>query len=313
MRIALHADGGSSVGLGHLGRCVALAQAFREAGARPEFVDLAPECRPWLRALGFTDAPLSSRRWDLAIGDSYRLSAAGWRRLGAAARRLLVIDDGGRFAGRCDFLLNGHVYAAGLAYRARGASLLLGPAFFPMRREYWKSGKQRPAHGRARRVVVTLGAGDTSGLAARCAAAAAEALPGAAVTLVAGPLSRQDRVASPSVERLGPQVSLRPLLERADIVICAGGQTLYEAAFCGAPAVVLRLAANQDGNIDGMAAAGTALSAGSPSVAGFRRRLSRLLRSLDRNRPLRERMAQAGRAVVDGLGACRVAAAVAAS
>src|SRR5947207_916996 len=106
MRIGLYADGGASVGLGHIGRCAALAQAFQRAGADAVFVDLAVECRPWARKHGFSWASASSGRWDLIVVDSYRIKDAAWLLLRSRARTMLVIDDFGTLSKPCDWILN---------------------------------------------------------------------------------------------------------------------------------------------------------------------------------------------------------------
>lgn len=308
MRIGLHADGGLGVGLGHLGRCAALAHAFRKLGGEPVLLDLAPQCRPWARAQGLAWTDASASHWDLVVGDSYRLTASGWARLRRRGRRLLVIDDFGTFSRPCDWVLNGHVYASRPLPRAPlGASLLLGPAFLPLRKEYWKPARPRRASGRIKRVLVTMGGGAGAPAAAQAAAIAAKALPHAEIQAITGPFAA-------SAGRTGARViwhrelpSLRAALETSDVVICNGGQTMYEAAFAGTPALAARLARNQEGNLRGLAAAGCAIALGGPSLPRFAKMLTAALRRLDRSPALRRSMGAAGQALIDGRGALRVA------
>jgi spore coat polysaccharide biosynthesis predicted glycosyltransferase SpsG len=308
MRIGIHADGGRAVGLGHLGRCAALAQAYRALGARVEFVDENAESRAWLAARGFRSVRAGAGRRDLIVADSYRLPPAGWQRLRRTARRSLFVDDLGRFRGESDWILNGHADAPLLRFAARpGASLLLGPAFVPLRREYWAPVRPRAVRPRIGRLLVTLGGGKGAAAAVRAALAAAAALPRAEITAVLASGAAVPSRAPANVAWRGPVASLRPLLEACDAVVCAGGQTLYEAACAGAPAVAARLAANQDGNLAGMSALGSAVLAGAPSAREFPRRLAAALKRLDASPALRRRMSDAGRAAVDGLGAARVA------
>lgn len=314
MRIGLHADGGPGVGLGHVGRCAALAQAYLSLGAKPVFVDVPAACVPWLSARGFRCASSRSRRWDLLVVDSYRLRPAVWERLRRRGTRSLVVDDLGRFAGNCDWLLNGHAYAPSLRFRARpGAGMMLGPDYIPLRREYWRSAPRRRASARLRRVLVTLG-GVSARRAVEIGIAAATTLPHAKITVVLGPLSgvRGLPPPPPNLEWRDQVPSLRPLLLKADAAVCAGGQTLYEAACVGTPALGVRLAANQDGNLSSLGAAGTILPLPGPGARGFSTVLRAGLRRLDRSPRLRAGMSAAGRSLVDGGGALRVARATAA-
>lgn len=308
MRIGLHADGGLGVGLGHLGRCTALAHAFRKLGGKPVLLDLAPQCRPWARAQGLSWTGASAARWDLVVGDSYRLTKAGWARLRRHGRRLLVIDDFGTFSGPCDWILNGHVYASRpLLRNPIGASLLLGPAFLPLRREYWKPARLRRASGRIKRVLVTMGGGASAAAAARAAEIAAEVLPHAEIQAIAGPFSNAAGRAVANVAWQRELPSLRAALEDSDVVICNGGQTMYEAAFAGTPALAARLARNQEGNLRGLTAAGCALALGGPALPRYALLLAAALRRLDRSPALRRSMGDAGRTLIDGRGALRVA------
>ena len=303
MRIALKADGGAKVGFGHLGRCAALAQAFAALGERPVFVDVPAECREWLKGLGLRSGVLGRARWDVLVADSYRLTPAQFRSLRRRARTLLVIDDLGDHAGACDWVLNGHVDAAKLSFQAVAGGLLLGPKFVPLRREYWRAAEPKAVSGRIKRLLVSLGGAPDRALIESVLKAAADALPDAEICAVGlGPEGRNGRVV-----RHGRLASLRPLFERCDAAISAGGQTLYEAAFTGTPVVAIELVANQAGNVRGMSAAGAALDAGRPG-RDFASGLVRRLRRLDRERALRARMSAAGRRLVDGLGAPRVAA-----
>ena len=45
-RIAIRADGGGEIGLGHVMRCSALAGAFNSQGQRPLFITATPEYLP---------------------------------------------------------------------------------------------------------------------------------------------------------------------------------------------------------------------------------------------------------------------------
>ncbi|MDE2236931.1 MAG: hypothetical protein KGK30_03490 [Elusimicrobia bacterium] len=278
------ADAGGSAGCGHLGRCLALAQAFEALGQRPVLLDVPPKARGWLKARGGRTAAFAGR-WDVLIADSYRFSKSDLLRLRARARAFLAVDDSGRFTAPCDWILNGHLYARSIAFRApASAGLLLGPKFLPLRREYWTPPRPRHCPPRVRRVLLTLGGNPQPALLARVRDIVARALPKA------------------RLETATDVPCLRPLLERCELCVCAGGQTLYEALLTGAPTVALELAPNQRANLSAAAEAGAAVNAGVPGP-----RLGALLRRLDRDAALRRALAGRGPSLIDGSGALRVA------
>jgi len=286
-------DAGPGVGLGHLTRCVALAQAFRRRGARIRFVCADPAGARWLRGLGFavasrfTDGP-----WDLAVLDTYRLAEPVFRKVRAASRRVLVIDDLGRAPRGTDWILNSSPAADASWYASSGAKLLLGPRFHPLREEFLKPASRRPARFSAASVLVTLGGGQPCARFECVLDVVREAVPSAHVRTVRGGASA---------------AAMRRLMLGCDLAVSGTGQTAYELAACGLPAVLIRLADNQRNNERGMVRGGAAVSAGAFGSTGFPRRLRRLVRHLADDGSLRRRMGARGRALVDGRGATRVA------
>jgi len=309
MRIGIRADGGKGVGLGHLSRCMALAEAFGYYGAEPVFLDVAPECRSWVRQRGWRLARGKEARWDLIVADSYRFTLPQMRGMRRSARSVLAFDDSGGFRGPCDWILNSHVYAHSLTYpHAAGKGLLLGPRFHPMRRAFWGDPKTRGAASRIRQVVVALGGGAFDSFLEAIVAATTRALPGRDIHVLKGPLSPGPRLpAGLSVTLHDSPREVRPVLERGDVAISAGGQTLYELVRLGIPTIALSLVENQASNVAGMVGLGAAISVPAPQVPGFAASLGRVLRKLDRRPRQRDEMSQRQRALIDGRGALRVA------
>ena len=99
--------------------------------------------------------------------------------------------------------------------------------------------------------------------------------------------------------------SLLDLLLAADLVVCAGGQTMLEAAAAGAPCIAVPLVENQVDQVRRLADAGGVRLAARGDVAGA---VSELAGEYAARRALSER----GQREVDGFGALRVAYAIAA-
>src|SRR5262245_26913105 len=134
MTLAIRADADARVGLGHVMRCVALAEAWHRTGGEsilftavpPQFVRAAAERRgvsvrphasadaAWLALLEWVRAHPGA--W--VVLDSYELGRDAHRSIRGAGARLLVIDDGAAQADfDCDILVNQNPGAGGIGYR----------------------------------------------------------------------------------------------------------------------------------------------------------------------------------------------------
>jgi spore coat polysaccharide biosynthesis predicted glycosyltransferase SpsG len=101
-----------------------------------------------------------------------------------------------------------------------------------------------------------------------------------------------------------------PLMSRCDLALTAAGQTLYELAALGRPAVAIEMAANQRPQLAALQQAGTVIAAGAATDQDIADCAATRLAELARDRVSLSRMAAAGRALIDGRGARRVAEAV---
>ena len=171
--------------------------------------------------------------------------------------------------------------------------------------------------GAVQRLLLTVGGADPGAVTERLLSAARRALPQAAVDVIVGPFAtRADARRARAREHGGAVVlhedpkDVRVLMLGADVAISGGGQTLYELAATGTPAVAIRLADNQTLNLRNLQAAGMLLWAGDAGDADLETMVTSALMVLAENRGRRTEMSRRGRALVDGRGAARVAAAV---
>jgi spore coat polysaccharide biosynthesis predicted glycosyltransferase SpsG len=291
--VAVIADAGPQVGLGHLARGSAIAAALRARGVEVTCHGLGAEealtlddlrWEPLADVAAATAAPPSA-----VVLDSYRPGDA-WPQAGAP---LVAFADGAA-------VRPGTALAVTIGPRPAGAPVLAGLEYAPLRRAFWGLPRAR-AREAVERVLVSTGGGDVGDAAARATAAVRRALPDATVALVRGPQSRNP--APEGVELVVGAVSLRDELERADLLVAAAGQTALEAAAVGLPAVLCALVDNQRANAAALRDAGAAVV-----VDGLGPGLDRALRALDAA-VLAELSARA-QAAVDGYGALRIAYAV---
>ena len=103
---------------------------------------------------------------------------------------------------------------------------------------------------------------------------------------------------------------MRDLMLACDVAITGGGQTTYELAATGTPGLAIRLADNQTGNLRGLSAHGAIRWVGDATDGDLKNKLLDALQDLAENREKRTEMNRAGRRLVDGRGAKRVAQAI---
>lgn len=334
--LLIRADANSRIGAGHVMRCLALAQAWQDAGGQVVFAMTpdAPAIERRLEAEGMkivhaTATPGShddanqtaelARHHDApwVIADGYDFGADFQRIVKEAKLALLVVDDYGH-ADRyyADGILNQNMHAREDLYAGRepNTRLLLGPRHALLRREFVDRARESWSYADvARRVLVTLGGGDDDGLTARVVDALARAdIPDLEARIVAGPASSGNESIRQAIGRSSGDVRLLTdatdmpgLMAWADVAVSAGGSTCWELAFMGLPPLILVRADNQVGIAAGLDAGGFGINLGVPDDMSMARLPGELVRLLDDSN-LRQRMSRKGRALVDGKGAGRV-------
>ncbi|WP_308916537.1 UDP-2,4-diacetamido-2,4,6-trideoxy-beta-L-altropyranose hydrolase [Jannaschia sp. LMIT008] len=327
-RVLIRADAAIDIGAGHVARCLALAGALRDRGARVSFAcaDRPGHMMDAVRAGGFAcnalpvmpedaDAAATARLArdaDRVIVDHYDLGAA-WE--AAMSVPVMTIDDVGRDH-RCDILLDQNLGAAAADYADRvpaDALLLIGPDHALLRPDFERARDAALTARRdraARRLLVTMGGtdpGDTTGWALD---ALAGHPPAAALdlTVVLGP-------AAPHLDAVRIRVEAWPgparllvgtdrmaaLMAEADLAVGAAGSTSWERCCLGLPAATLAWADNQRGIARALDRAGAARAVAQDDAA-LRGAVDTLL-----DDDARAAMTAAAAALCDGQGAGRVA------
>ncbi|MCC6642348.1 MAG: UDP-2,4-diacetamido-2,4,6-trideoxy-beta-L-altropyranose hydrolase [Deltaproteobacteria bacterium] len=324
-------DGGARIGIGHVTRCGALAAALEERGWRCWFATTR-ETAPLLSARRAIIVPAGSRgakavarvvsakQIDCLVVDHYGLDAAFERAARATARMVVVIDDLGDRPHDCDVIVDpGPLRRVGhrAGRSAGGARLLSGLRHALLRQEI---ADLRRGHGRRRaesrgHLLVTMGGADPAGLSGSILAALpADSETGLRTVLVVGPANRQRGKLVGAAAARGLEVVVDPpdlprRMAAASLVITAGGTTCWELACLGVPAIVAVAAENQRRGARAMRRAGAGIVFEDTSERAVRG-IAAAVRRLARDHPRRRRMASAGRRLVDGRGAARVAQAV---
>jgi spore coat polysaccharide biosynthesis predicted glycosyltransferase SpsG/L-amino acid N-acyltransferase YncA len=341
MRVLVLCDGGGPLGVGHVIRSLALAEAAVAAGHQVVVAGQfeGPFLLGQLEAAPVEVLPLGA---PVAGGDPQQVIAL----VGRARPAVLHVDSYGALerlgeivasAGFGDLLLSNMedgtfgrrpadvvvdpTLGAEHSHRPQDGStwLLRGSRYTPVRQRVIDArrpaadaaSEEEPEGGQvARSVLVVMGGTDPVGLAPVAVGLLARTGLALEVTAIAvGENARRVRDAAEgsalSLTVLDPVDGLAELMARHDLVISAAGTSVWELCCLGVPAAVAWAVDNQRAGYDAVVAAGAAVGLGGPGLGADERAVD-LLRGALTDARVRADLVRAGRAVVDGLGAWRV-------
>lgn len=314
----IRCEAGGTTGLGHAVRCSALAGRLHQAGWRVSVAisdtgyaavpDLA--ALPRLRPEAAVETPA-----DLVILDGYDFGIELEQKFRRAGRKLLVIDDAPTRPHEAHILLDSTLGRTADEYEsvAPSACVLAGAAYVPLRPAFRRARAERWQRFKAesqppvQRVLVSFGGTDPLDHTGKVLTALAEHAPALTFVVVMGPSAAHlESVRTQVAELPGAELHIAPadmagLMAGCDLALGAGGTSSWERCCLGLPTLVLIIAENQRPGAERLAASGAAWLI-DDTLDAIADRFAALLA----DSPARAKMAEAGRALIDGRGLDRV-------
>lgn len=276
----IRADGNTDIGMGHVMRCLSVAEAAAAAGQEPVFITADEGCRSMIEERGFrvivlhTDykdmmSELSALTalfcpGDVLLVDSYQAGRAYYLSLRKVVKVACFEDMGQPYP--VDLLINYNIYAPDLAqnYKAQQnermtsdiypGRVLLGVEYMPLRKAF----QGAPAYkvsDKVKNVTITTGGSDPYFAADAFADVILKdgflSAQGIRLHLVSGPFNRyaeelKRRYQACETVTIHENVKdMKKLLTGSDVVISATGSTIYEVSALGVPMIVFYFAENQ--------------------------------------------------------------------
>jgi len=308
--------------------------ALEELGMVSVFLtNREPRVRDRVRRCGFEsytlDTPVSWDENDLkdavtlasrqqcrvVVVDSDHEGAHYLQELRRAGLFVCAIEDFAPHPFPCQLVVNGDAHARQVSYQSTSGDTrwLLGPEYSLLRPEFWHVAP-RMVRGEVRNILVMLGGADPYNLMPSILEAV-DRLPGSfTLTAVIGPFFEHRAEVESAVQRAGHPArvihspdAVRDLMVEADLAVSAGGQTLYELARVGCPAVSIQISANQEGQSQVFHDAGFIRAVGRVDDPGIVDTIGEAVRDLLHDAGARASMGTAGQRMIDGQGALRVA------
>lgn len=338
----IRADGNEKIGMGHIMRCLAIAEALRKRGAEVLFLtaDEKPvkliEERGFAAKILFTyydemevelpqllsifmgDGGSAQQEKPKILVDSYFVTEFYLKNLGLSAK-VILMDDEKRAVYPCDGLVNYNIYGKTLGYEKEYPSktkLFLGCGYMPLREQF--RGRSYEVRDKAEHVLLTTGGGDGCHMALAVAGrllSEGQEKTGLTWHIVCGPYQPDTKeleklaVKNDMLQIHKNMADLSGLMENCDIAVSAAGGTLYELCSIGVPTVGFYFAENQRKNMEAFGKLTPVMNAGDFSVYP-ERVLDFILKEVEilcGEKELREKISRAMRSIVDGKGADRLA------
>lgn len=299
MRVLLICDGGGPIGVGHVIRSLALAEAAVAAGHE---VKVAGQFEGSFVQDQLASAPVEVTRLPASMAEGGVTPASARGALTELVQRyepdLLHVDsyapvdrpagsfvlsnmEDGPFGRRPADVVVDPTFGAEIAARPDDGSiwLLRGSRFTPIRQRVLDARRSAEVVGTmgdssssvARSVLVVMGGTDPVGLApAAVGLLARTGLPLDVTVIAVGEDAEQVHAAAVgsrlSVNVLAPVDDLATVMARQDLVISAAGSSVWELCCIGVPMALIWAVTNQRSGYDRVVAAGAAMGLGGPDL-----------------------------------------------
>lgn len=294
--IYIRADANPNIGMGHIMRCLSIADAFHMVDKSPVFIIADEQVLSLISERGYEariihsdykDMEAELPLWepqgiepdDIIIIDSYYVTSNYLKslknRVGKNGK-IVYIDDRASFPYPVDILINYNAFAKDSTYKSLYRSstadipqLILGCSFTPLRGMFRGVTKKKQPE-KVKNILISTGGADKLHLSISLIRILLEKkseknrtyhfLIG---TMNADKEEIRDLVAGHNNLILHENVlDMRGLLEKMDLAVSAAGSTLYEICACGIPLITYTCADNQIPGAEAFKTLGLAINIG---------------------------------------------------
>lgn len=327
MKIAIRADGGSKIGMGHIMRTLVLAKELAKANdvfyicrVDEPLSDIYSPGIIKIKKQGFHVVTidennilgeLSNIQADILITDSYDVDENYFNETKKIFKYTGYIDDMNLYYFNVDFLINQNINAEDLNYRVNNnTKLFLGPKYTMLREEF-KNVPKKIIKKKVEDILITVGGADPNNVTGKILSYA-KALNYKFHVVVGPSFNTVNELKQYEQEnkniKLYFNANMFQLMQKCDLAISACGSTLYELSSCGVPTLGVIIVDNQLG------IGNKFYDMGLIGNLGWYKDLNkhRMISSIDEicnNWAYRKGISELSRNLVDGMDVARIAAA----
>ena len=324
--VFIRADANPNIGMGHIIRCLSIADSFSAKGHMVTFVLADDKMDDFVKQHGYKTVILHSvytrmdeELWpemdtEIIIVDSYYVTASYLWNLRKKAGLLVYMDDMNAFSYPVDVVVNYNAYGPYLDYESAYIGtdrplFILGPAYAPLRRMF-RGIEKKIQRKVAEDVLISTGGSDPEHISLKFIMTGPT---GFRYHILLGNMN-QDREeierwaqGNPGIVLHENVTDMKNLISRMDIAVSAAGSTLYEICACGVPLITFSFADNQIPGAKAFEKLGLAICVGDMrEEADPSRRILSAVEKLGNDYERRTNIGIRMQELVDGLGADRL-------
>lgn len=267
--VCFRVDGNSVIGIGHIMRCLAIAEQIRIMGGNAVFVLADDSAASIIANRGFEVFCLNSK-WNELNGeissfrmmlreknictvlvDSYYVTDEYLKAIRENAS-VCYIDDFNNLEYRVDVMINYNIYGDEVGYlRKKYKQMYIGPFFAPLRSEFMNK-KERVYKG-IEKILISTGGTDEYNVVGNILDSFSKRSDFLEKDFycILGRFNmnvtelKEKHAGNSNVHFLVDINNISHYMDMCDVAITAGGSTCYELCACGLPAILYTLADNQ--------------------------------------------------------------------
>lgn len=347
--IGIRADGNNQIGIGHIMRCMTIAEALQNMGEEVMFLIADRSCEELIKSRGFDvciletafdnmdsefallEDVLKRAKINCVLVDSYYATQEYLKNLRKKVFTV-YLDDMDAYNYPVDVLINYNVFAEASDYpygvkytdgrqdmlqmKSGVPVVLAGPGYAPVRREFLH--RQDIKKEEVKNILLSLGGSDAYNLSYKIAEKLLSAT-NACLKIVCGPFNlHKDTLYELAQKNNRVRVyenvkEMWKLMENCELAVSAAGSTMCELAVSGVPAVTFSFVENQRRIAMAFAQKQAAVSIGHyvpDEEEIFLEKAAAEVDKLCKNADKRIQLAGRAREMVDGRGAERIAGAI---
>lgn len=318
--IYIRADGGISIGMGHIMRTLTLANKFRKFGYCVVYLcENKAEFESGINQIkdnGFEVILLPNDKVDSIINenlqkdclmiDSYNVNEEYFDKAKQYFKVVGYFDDMNLYYFNVDFIINQNLGSELLKYNANeNTTMFLGNKYTMIRDEFFKA-KRKNINKKVENILITLGGSDANNLT-KDIIEYVRALPYKFHIVVGSSFVFEKDLEQFECENilLHKNANMKELMGMSDICISACGSTLYELSYMGIPTVGIIIAKNQELVAYNMEKENVIINAGWYNKLN-KEELTCLIEKLANDYELRKNMSLKCINLIDGKGAERI-------
>jgi spore coat polysaccharide biosynthesis predicted glycosyltransferase SpsG len=262
--ILILTESGTQIGMGHITRCLSIAQEFQKQGWNVRILLDSDVPNPDTQLIKMCiwsnwDALLPNLNWAIMVLiDSYRISLAYFEKIYSCSRNTAIIDDSPHRLYSNGIVIDWTIGAEKNSTMKHGVIPLLGIQYCALRTAF-QTPVPRTINKNISSVMITFGGSDVRKLTFPFVHHFTSYYPDIAMNVVVGP-GCQDvqrlldfKCPNLTIHSNCNDIQMASIMKSVDIAVCGGGQTLYELVSQSVPSFAVCLVADQMQDISGFA------------------------------------------------------------